>query len=646
MKCFKGILGLLCAALFLIPCTAFGTGEVKITDATGKTIYAVYLNPSGQVWNGTTFAAITNANWATYGILLTEQGTTGIYLGNFPTVITTAGRYSTLIYEEATTGTEAVGDKLIGSGSLDWNGTVVITLTSLNTTTSSILTSSNNNGTAIAAVQTSTNNNGTAIATGNAQTTATAIGTAVWTTPTTRTVTGGTTTTSNLPTDYLTSAEQTSLSTAQTQATNAATQTVAATIGTDVWLTPTTRTVTGGNIATIASLAPPINWNLTNIDTSGRVLLQPTQTGVTIPTVTTVTNGVIASNFTSAPTVAQIAAAILVTPANLLSTNATGQVSASNLPTDYLSAAEQTSLTAAQNQTTVTTIGTDVWTTPTIKTITGGNVGTINSLAPPINWNLTSIDALGRVLLQPTETGVTIPVVTSVTNSVIASNFVAAPTVTQIAASILASPTNLLATNGTGQVSTFNLPSDYLSAVEQTTLTSTQTQATNAATQTTASTIGTDVWTTPSARTITGGTITASNLPSDYLTAGEIAALNSVQTQTALAAIQNDVWSTTGLSFTGAGTTGLELKNAGVTGSDPWLTTLPGTYASGTAGYLLGHPTSGTTGPVNNIVLPPYNLGATPTTRINATALINQYGFIIYNKQFYYSAASLPAEFN
>lgn len=39
----------------------------------------------------------------------------------------------------------------------------------------------------------------------------------------------------------------------------------------------------------INGLAPPPNWNLANIDASGRVLLQPTQTGVTIPNVTTLT---------------------------------------------------------------------------------------------------------------------------------------------------------------------------------------------------------------------------------------------------------------------------------------------------------------------------------------------------------------------
>ena len=121
----------------------------------------------------------------------------------------------------------------------------------------------------ISSTLTSSNNNGTAIATGNGQTTAAALGTAVWTTPTTRTVTGGTVT---------------------------------------------------------------------------------------------------ASNFVAAPTVAQVAAGILTTPANLLATNATGQVSASNLPADYLSSAEQTTLNGA-----ATVPG--VWNAVSASYVTAGSEG-------------------------------------------------------------------------------------------------------------------------------------------------------------------------------------------------------------------------------------------------------------------------------
>ena len=286
MRFSRCLVIVLCAFALLMPHSVFATGEIKTTDISGKTLYAVYLNPSGQVWNGATFAAITNVNWSTYGVVITEQGTTGIFVGNFPTGISTAGRYSTLIYEEATSPTEAVGDKLIASGSVDWTGTTVVTLTAINAS--------------VAGVQASSTNNGTAIATGNGQTTAAAIGTDVWTTPATRTVTGGTVT---------------------------------------------------------------------------------------------------ASNFVAAPTVAQVAAGILATPANLLATNATGQVAASNLPTDYLNSAEGTNLTNAAGQTTAANLAAGVWNAVSasyaIAGSTGAKLAAAGSAGDPWATLLTSESTVG-----------------------------------------------------------------------------------------------------------------------------------------------------------------------------------------------------------------------------------------------------------
>ena len=72
---------------------------------------------------------------------------------------------------------------------------------------------------------------------------------------------------------------------------------------------PTTSAIASAILATPA--------NLLTTDSSGRVVLQPTQTGVTIPTVTTVTN---------APTTSAIASAILASPTNLLATDSSGRV--------------------------------------------------------------------------------------------------------------------------------------------------------------------------------------------------------------------------------------------------------------------------------------------------------------------------------
>ena len=67
-------------------------GEIQLDyGESGKTLYALILNASGQIWNGSTFEAINAANWATYAIAMAEQSTTGIYTANFPAVA--AGSY-------------------------------------------------------------------------------------------------------------------------------------------------------------------------------------------------------------------------------------------------------------------------------------------------------------------------------------------------------------------------------------------------------------------------------------------------------------------------------------------------------------------------------------------------------------------------
>lgn len=59
---------------------------------------------------------------------------------------------------------------------------------------------------------------------------------------------------------------------------------------TAIELTATNNQSVNAFMTGVNGLAPPSNWNLESIDGSGRLLLQPTQTGVTIPTVTIVTN--------------------------------------------------------------------------------------------------------------------------------------------------------------------------------------------------------------------------------------------------------------------------------------------------------------------------------------------------------------------
>ncbi len=130
LKSFNVLKLAIASLLFLLlPLRGHASGELRATDASGKTLYAVVLSPSSQAYNGTSFAAIANANWSTYAIAMTEQGTTGIYVGSFPPSLTAPGQYGVLVYEEAAAPAAAVGDKLVASGVREWNGTSLVTLT-------------------------------------------------------------------------------------------------------------------------------------------------------------------------------------------------------------------------------------------------------------------------------------------------------------------------------------------------------------------------------------------------------------------------------------------------------------------------------------------------------------------------------------
>jgi hypothetical protein len=63
-------------------------GELSISYPTGNTLYAVVLDATGQIYNtvGASFEAINGSNWTQYDHALTESGSTGLYIGNFPSV--------------------------------------------------------------------------------------------------------------------------------------------------------------------------------------------------------------------------------------------------------------------------------------------------------------------------------------------------------------------------------------------------------------------------------------------------------------------------------------------------------------------------------------------------------------------------------
>lgn len=69
---------------------------------------------------------------------------------------------------------------------------------------------------------------------------------------------------------------------------------------------------------------------------------------------------------------------------------------------------------------------------------------------------------------------------------------------------------------------------------------------------------------------------------------GAIAGSTDNATELTAAAVAAAVWSSLAASFAVAGTMGAKLNSAASAG-DPWGTTIPGAYAPGTAGYLIGN---------------------------------------------------------
>lgn len=105
------------------------SGELKIVSSPGFTVYAHILNTSANIWNGSAFETYSVANYVTYGISLMEQGGSGVYIGDFPILITTADKYE-VIYYIRSGAVEAEGDSIAGTGTIDRTGTTTVTVSS------------------------------------------------------------------------------------------------------------------------------------------------------------------------------------------------------------------------------------------------------------------------------------------------------------------------------------------------------------------------------------------------------------------------------------------------------------------------------------------------------------------------------------
>ena len=103
-------------------------GELQVSSITGITLYFLIRDRNGNLWNTSSlaFEAFNSVNYANYTITGTEQGSTGYYLGTFPSQIP-AGTYAGLAKRQ--TGASPVqGDATIGGNNVEWNGSALAPL--------------------------------------------------------------------------------------------------------------------------------------------------------------------------------------------------------------------------------------------------------------------------------------------------------------------------------------------------------------------------------------------------------------------------------------------------------------------------------------------------------------------------------------
>lgn len=97
------------------------SGELRIAYASGASVYGHVLNVSSQRWNGSAFETYVSGNYPTYTNITTEQGSSGVYVGDFPVGVGDAGEYEIIFYLQEGA-SPAEGDPVTGTGTINWDG--------------------------------------------------------------------------------------------------------------------------------------------------------------------------------------------------------------------------------------------------------------------------------------------------------------------------------------------------------------------------------------------------------------------------------------------------------------------------------------------------------------------------------------------
>lgn len=95
--------------------------ELQLDSVSGYNVYALIRNDVSKIYNGTEYVTYATADYANYDVAMTEQGSTGTFVGNFPS--TSAGGEYTVTYKRRIGGSPAEGDTTLATATYVWNDT-------------------------------------------------------------------------------------------------------------------------------------------------------------------------------------------------------------------------------------------------------------------------------------------------------------------------------------------------------------------------------------------------------------------------------------------------------------------------------------------------------------------------------------------
>lgn len=108
--------------------------ELQIDTITGRTVYFLVRSATATIWNGSALEAYQTANYSSYDIAATEQGTaSGYYVANMPAA--SAGIYY-VIAKQQIGGAPDETDPTLGVGAVDWDGSAILPLSGVPGSTS------------------------------------------------------------------------------------------------------------------------------------------------------------------------------------------------------------------------------------------------------------------------------------------------------------------------------------------------------------------------------------------------------------------------------------------------------------------------------------------------------------------------------